>query len=429
MCSGSDFNKNLVQIKACLLGKERDASIQADSRCTSSCTLKDINCLVDCEVCASAGWQDAIESEYKTKGASTSFQCNTILKDAYTNLATRVFLACEKHSCDRQPCNVNDWKKSQGPVLSCYDQKNSENIKRAESDCKVTCQNAEDPDCQGKCKTCAVKAFDSGKSVSVGLVQDRKIVFSCGQDMLNAQQAEGRQQMLKCESEVCGPKLCDETRFQKRNSAWEKCFNEDVLHRSRQVSCAKTCQDGNFNSDCAKACDVCEYYGFNLGRSAEREAIRARTVVYEVPAETVTASPKTTSATKGETKITSVTKGEKKTGTTTKATITVSGKGDTVTKVVKQHSAFTGKIPPLGGTAPPPALPEGISLVSTSNDYNYVLVSCFTGWGTASVKLINEYTTTTPDIKTCRDMFPSTSVYSVQKLRTAVTEYNRMQNS
>ena len=419
-CSGSEFNKNLVQIKACLLGKERAASIRADSRCNASCSLKNKNCLVDCKVCASAGWQDAVEGEYKTKGSSTSFQCNTILKNAYTNMATAAFLACEKHSCDRQPCNVNNWKKVQEPVLSCYDQKNSDNIKRAEGDCKVTCQNAEDPDCHGKCKTCSVKAFDSGKSDSVGLVQDRKSMYSCGGDLLTAQQAGGRQQMLNCEATVCGPKLCDETRFEERKSDWEKCLNEDELHRSRQVSCAKTCQDGKFNADCAKACDVCEYYGFNLGRSAERDAIRARTVVYGVPMETVTAPPNSTSTTAGATGNTSTTAG---------ATTTVSRKEDTVTEVVKKHSAFTGKIPPLGGTAPPPALLSAISLATTSNDYNYVLVSCFTGWGTASVKLINEYTTTTPDMQTCRDMFPSTSIYAVQKLRTAVTEYNRMQNS
>jgi len=56
-------------------------------------------------------------------------------------------------------------------------------------------------------------------------------------------------------------------------------------------------------------------------------------------------------------------------------------------------------------------------------DYDYVLVSCFTGWGTASVKFINEYTKNVPNMSVCKQLFPSSSLYSVESLNKAVDDY------
>ena len=65
-----------------------------------------------------------------------------------------------------------------------------------------------------------------------------------------------------------------------------------------------------------------------------------------------------------------------------------------------------------------------IELATTkAENYNYVLVSCFTGWGSASVKFINEYYENAPSMSVCKQLFPSTSEYGVEKLNTAVDNY------
>lgn len=69
---------------------------------------------------------------------------------------------------------------------------------------------------------------------------------------------------------------------------------------------------------------------------------------------------------------------------------------------------------------------EEIILATTNSEsYNYILVSCFTGWGTRSIKYFNEYVENEPTIDICKNMFPSNSDYSVESLQIAVDNYEK----
>merc|ERR1712232_554037 len=56
--------------------------------------------------------------------------------------------------------------------------------------------------------------------------------------------------------------------------------------------------------------------------------------------------------------------------------------------------------------------------------YNYILVSCFTGWGTASVQTLDEYHSSVPNISTCESLYPNGSEYALDTLQTAVDAHN-----
>jgi len=58
---------------------------------------------------------------------------------------------------------------------------------------------------------------------------------------------------------------------------------------------------------------------------------------------------------------------------------------------------------------------KDIDLELGENELNYQLISCFTGWGTSSVKGINKYYSNAPNISLCKKMFPENSQYSVEK--------------
>jgi len=55
--------------------------------------------------------------------------------------------------------------------------------------------------------------------------------------------------------------------------------------------------------------------------------------------------------------------------------------------------------------------------------YNYILVSCFTGWGTVSVKFLNEYTKEHPKMSTCEGLFPHHAKYSLRNLDAVVDSH------
>lgn len=71
-----------------------------------------------------------------------------------------------------------------------------------------------------------------------------------------------------------------------------------------------------------------------------------------------------------------------------------------------------------------------VDLANTnSNVYNYVLVSCFTGSGSASIIELNDYKEDKPDISTCEALYPSGSEYSLNNLQIAVNNYKAQSNT
>jgi hypothetical protein len=60
----------------------------------------------------------------------------------------------------------------------------------------------------------------------------------------------------------------------------------------------------------------------------------------------------------------------------------------------------------------------GIELVTRS----YLLVSCFSGFGTDSVKSLNEYVVNQPSMALCENQIPSASKYGLDALNKAVNE-------
>lgn len=55
--------------------------------------------------------------------------------------------------------------------------------------------------------------------------------------------------------------------------------------------------------------------------------------------------------------------------------------------------------------------------------YNYILVSCFTGWGSVSVKFLNEYSKELPNMSTCEGLFPSHAKYGLATLDAMVDRH------
>jgi len=49
-----------------------------------------------------------------------------------------------------------------------------------------------------------------------------------------------------------------------------------------------------------------------------------------------------------------------------------------------------------------------------TDDWKYILVSCFTGWGTASEIVVNQYLKEMPDISYCQGLYPAGTEYSIQ---------------
>ena len=54
-----------------------------------------------------------------------------------------------------------------------------------------------------------------------------------------------------------------------------------------------------------------------------------------------------------------------------------------------------------------------ILLADSWSGFNYILLNCFTGWGSASVQLLNTYTQNAPSISTCEALFPAGSEHPV----------------
>jgi len=61
--------------------------------------------------------------------------------------------------------------------------------------------------------------------------------------------------------------------------------------------------------------------------------------------------------------------------------------------------------------------------------YNYVLVSCFSGFGTDSMKSLNEYVVNQPTMALCEEQIPQGSTYGLNALDKAVTAANAKKNS
>lgn len=69
-----------------------------------------------------------------------------------------------------------------------------------------------------------------------------------------------------------------------------------------------------------------------------------------------------------------------------------------------------------------------IDLGTQSEDYNYILMSCFTGFGSDSVKTLNIFSQSKPAMETCEALYRGGTEFAVDTLKKAVGDYNNNKN-
>ena len=67
---------------------------------------------------------------------------------------------------------------------------------------------------------------------------------------------------------------------------------------------------------------------------------------------------------------------------------------------------------------------KNMMLNSSTNQQEYLLISCFTGFGTSSIIYLNKYLAIKPKMTECENLFPDGSEFGLDKLQKAVTDYN-----
>jgi hypothetical protein len=58
---------------------------------------------------------------------------------------------------------------------------------------------------------------------------------------------------------------------------------------------------------------------------------------------------------------------------------------------------------------------------TAAEKYKYLLIKCFTGWGSKSVIMVNRFQEAKPEISYCEGLYPNGTDYAVDKLWTEVT--------
>jgi len=71
-----------------------------------------------------------------------------------------------------------------------------------------------------------------------------------------------------------------------------------------------------------------------------------------------------------------------------------------------------------------PDMRERLLATTNAENNNYILVSCFTGAGTASVQFRNDYRMEEPDMRECEYLFPAGSEFAVDTLKKNVDKFN-----
>jgi len=71
-----------------------------------------------------------------------------------------------------------------------------------------------------------------------------------------------------------------------------------------------------------------------------------------------------------------------------------------------------------------PDIREKLLATTNAETMNYILVSCFTGAGTASVQFKNDYRMEEPDMRECEALFPAGSEFAIDTLKKNVDKFN-----
>jgi len=70
-----------------------------------------------------------------------------------------------------------------------------------------------------------------------------------------------------------------------------------------------------------------------------------------------------------------------------------------------------------------PDIRERLLATTNAETMDYILVSCFTGAGTSSIHMKNDFKMTEPDMSECEALFPAGSEYAVDTLKANVDKY------